>query len=235
MTSKIAVIQAGRPPKDLRDRAGEQADWFRSALHGLDAEIIVVRPFQGDNLPEAGSFSHAVITGSWSMVTDREEWSERTAAWIRQIISMNTPILGVCYGHQLMAHALGGTVGYHPMGRELGLHRVRLTSTTGRDPMLASMPGEFDAFLTHEQTVLVPPDEAIVLGRSDHDPHQILRYGPRAVSVQFHPEFTPEIMSFCIQRRRDKLVSEGFDVEAALSNLRPTVAARRLLAAFCSS
>lgn len=101
--------------------------------------------------------------------------------------------------------------------------------------MLASMPGEFDAFLTHEQTVLVPPDEAIVLGRSDHDPHQILRYGPRAVSVQFHPEFTPEIMSFCIQRRRDKLVSEGFDVEAALSNLRPTVAARRLLAAFCSS
>ncbi|WP_309762920.1 glutamine amidotransferase-related protein [Agrobacterium pusense] len=110
------IIQAGQPPEDLRVLHDEQPDWFRAVFAILGCPIELVRPFTGETLPEAGSFTSAIITGSWSMVTDREEWSEQTAGWIRQVFSAGARLFGVCYGHQLMAHALGGRVDYHPKG-----------------------------------------------------------------------------------------------------------------------
>ena len=100
------------------------------------------------------------------------------------------------------------------------------------DDFFADMPEQFGAYLTHEQSVLVPPPGATVLARSEHDAHQILRYGPRALSVQFHPEFTAPLMAACIQRRAALLAAEGRDVAAMLSGIGPTVQSRRLLHTF---
>ena len=132
----------------------------------------------------------------------------------------------------LMAHALGGTVDYHPLGREVGCHQVVLAAAAKNDDFFADMPEQFGAYLTHEQSVLVPPPGATVLARSDHDAHQILRYGPKALSVQFHPEFTAPLMAACIRRRAELLTSEGRDVAAMLSGIGPTVQSRHLLHAF---
>lgn len=229
----IVIIQAGRPPEDLRALHGEQPDWFRAALADIGHRIEVVRPFAGEALPEAGSFSCAVITGSWSMVTDREDWSERTAEWIRRVLPADARLLGVCYGHQLMAHALGGDVGYHPAGREVGVRQIALTGAAALDPLLPPSPASFGAFLTHEQSILRLPEGATVLGSSEHDPHQIVRYSENALSVQFHPEFTPEIMRACIERRRENLTSEGLNVDGLLSVVQPGPTSIELLRSFC--
>ena len=233
MPSKpLLLIQAGTPPADILAPYGDLADWYRAALDGSCDAIDVVRVFDGEPLPPPGLHCAAVITGSWAMVTDLQPWSETTAAWIRQAMAAQMPLFGVCYGHQLMAHALGGMVDYHPLGREVGCHQVVLAAAAKNDDFFADMPAQFGAYLTHEQSVLVPPPGATVLARSDHDAHQILRYGPKALSMQFHPEFTAQLMAACIQRRAELLAAEGRDVAAMLSGIGPTVQSRHLLHAF---
>lgn len=230
----LLIIQMGRPPEDLRQALGEQGDWMRSALDGLDVQTVVVNPEANEALPDPAHVAAAVVTGSWAMVTDEEPWSERTAEWLRAASAAGVPLLGVCYGHQLMAHAFGGVVGYHPQGREIGQHAVTLSDNARSDPLLAALPATFSANLTHEQTVLTPPPGAAVLGWSAHDPHQILRYGPNAISVQFHPEFFPELMSACLARRADKFKAEGFDVDAMIQGLAATQHARDVLRGFAA-
>ena len=232
MPANLLIVQMGRPPEDIHHHFGDQSEWFRQALEGLGITTETVHPEAGGVLPGAQDVTGAIITGSWSMVTDRADWSERTAAWVRDMVGANRALLGVCYGHQLMAHALGGTVDYHPRGREMGCHQVALAAAAKNDAFFAGMPEQFGAYLSHEQSVLVPPPGATVLARSDHDDHQILRYGPRALSVQFHPEFTAPLMAACIRRRSALLASEGRDVAAMLSGIGPTLQSRRLLHAF---
>ena len=128
------------------------------------------------------------------MVTDREPWSERAAAWLRLAMADNVPVLGVCYGHQLLAHALGGAVGWHPAGKEFGTHTITLAPEAASHPLLAGLPQTFPANLSHSQSVLTPPPGARVLAASSHEPYQILAYSERTLTLQFHPEFTGPIM-----------------------------------------
>lgn len=198
---RLLLVQMGDPPDDIAGPLGNQPAWFVAALGDSDRPVQVVRPFLGDTLPDAADFHATVITGSWSMVTDREDWSERTGAWLREVIVTGHRVLGVCYGHQLMADVMGGTVDYHPDGAEVGVKTVTLSAAAADDALFAGFATQFTAPLSHSQSVLVPPPGAVVLGASSHDACQILRYGPNAVSVQFHPEFTPALMQACTDRR----------------------------------
>ena len=199
----LLLIQVGSPPDDIRSRTGDLPAWFRVALGPGQIKVEVVEVFKGQTLPAPGRHDVAVITGSWSMVTDRHDWSEATAHWIRQAVACGMPLMGVCYGHQLMAHALGGTVDNHPNGREIGCLDVEVVPAGRTDPWLRDCPETFKASLTHAQSVLTLPPGAVVLARNEHDPHQAIRYTPTAVSVQFHPEITPDILSACIQARAE--------------------------------
>lgn len=192
----LALIQLEVPPPQVVAQIGEQPVWFIDALQLQPDDYVIVRPHLGEELPAFDRVSGAILSGSWAMVTDHADWSERTAAWIRGALEADLPLLGVCYGHQLMAYALGGKVGDNPNGWERGLKN--LTHTASDDPWLATLPGEFQAWLSHRQSVITPPSQAKVLARSELDGCQILRYSPQALSVQFHPEFTREIMTTCL-------------------------------------
>jgi GMP synthase (glutamine-hydrolysing) len=138
---------------------------------------------------------------------------------------------GVCYGHQLMAHALGGTVGWLAGGREIGTQIVARDAAARLDG-LAPLPDAFPAQTTHRQSVLQPPANAEVLASSQRDPHQLLRYGPRTLSSQFHPEFTVDIMRAYIAARAGALRDEGLDPDALEQDVQTTEAARGLLERF---
>lgn len=154
-------------------------------------------------------YAGVIITGSGAMVSDREPWSEVTAAWIREVHAAGTPLLGVCYGHQLIAHAFGGRVDYHPDGREMGTHAIERLEAAHDDPLFGNAPPAFNAQLTHRQSVLEVPTEAVVLARSTHDACQAFRIGERTWGVQFHPEFSTAAMRGYIAARGADLRQEG--------------------------
>ncbi|MEN0616618.1 glutamine amidotransferase [Klebsiella indica] len=209
----LLLVQTGTPPVEIISDHGDLPVWFSHLLAPWRNKIRVARVFAGEPLPAPDKDTVAVITGSWDMVTERLPWSEMTAEWIREAMTMAMPLFGVCYGHQLMAHALGGEVDYHPAGREAGSKTISLSERGIKDSLLAKQPASFSAHLTHMQTVIRLPQGATVLASSRHDPHQIVRYGEHAVSTQFHPEITPAIARSLIAWRRTALRNEGIDPE----------------------
>jgi GMP synthase (glutamine-hydrolysing) len=157
-------------------------------------------------------------------------------------MDIELPLFGVCFGHQLMAHALGGRVDDLPGGREIGTQAIGLSVGAGTDPLLEGIvptnedtvppTAGFRAHTTHQQGVLEAPSGASVLARSARDAHQILRYGTLAVSTQFHPEFSAAAMRAYITLRAERLRAESMDVPALLRGVRAAPEARRLLRRF---
>ena len=192
----ILILQTGDVPSGVMTGWGVP-NFDRMFLDAADyngggVEVILA---QKETLPpDAARYSGIIVTGSPSMVSDREPWSEAAAAWLNRAVAHGAAVLGVCYGHQLVAHALGGEVGWHPAGQELGSHLIRLTPEAAGHPLLAGLPQELPANLAHSQSVLTPPAKARVLAASDHEPYQILAYSDKVLTLQFHPEFTGTIM-----------------------------------------
>lgn len=225
----VLIICTGRAPDAIRARHGDFPQWFQRVA-GLPRERVqLVDVAAGEALPPTQSVAGAIVTGAAAMVTERLPWSEDTAGWIRHAMDDALPLFGVCYGHQLMAHALGGRVDYLPGGREIGTQTIELVQD---DPLTRVLRGSFRAHTTHEQCVVEPPQGATILARSVRDPHQILRYAPNAISVQFHPEFNAEVMRAYVHRKRADLRREGADPERIFKEVAATPMARRLLRRF---
>ncbi|SJL84509.1 glutamine amidotransferase [Vibrio palustris] len=230
--NKLLIIETGTAPEALKTRFDDLADWFYVALGFAKTEVEIIRVYQGESLPQPSTEYCAIITGSWAMVTDHEPWSEYTAEWIRQAYAVDMPMLGVCYGHQLMAYALGGEVGYFAKGREMGCFAVTLQPQAQYDPLLQHLPLQFFAHLSHSQRVIKAPKTAKVLAASQRDPHQIIRYSATAISTQFHPEFTTALLKASLDITREDLINEGENVEMLKQGVKETPDALSVLQRF---
>ena len=207
--------------------------WIRVAagLSPSDA-VAVVNVEHGEPLPALDGFAGAIVTGSAAMVTDRHAWSERSAQWLREAAHAGMPLLVICYGHQLLAHALGGEVGDNPAGREMGTIELELQPQAEADVLFAGLPPRFAAQATHLQSVLRVPDGATVLARSTLDACHAFRWGDAAWGVQFHPEFSTTHMRGYVLARRDALLREGHDPERLAGDVGAAPQARRVLRRF---
>ncbi|MEO7068256.1 MAG: glutamine amidotransferase [Rhodanobacter sp.] len=226
----ILIIRTGHAPDTIRARFGDFPLWFQRAAKLSAQRVRVINVAAGEALPAIEDAAGAIITGSGAMVTERLPWSENTAAWIREAVNDELPLFGVCYGHQLMAHALGGRVDYLPGGREVGTQAISPLPTTQSDTLAEPAASPFRAHTTHEQSVLEPPTGAITLARSAQDAHQILRYGPHAISTQFHPEFSADIMRAYIRHKFAKCWDQA--AQEAFRAVAPAPDARQVLQRF---
>lgn len=194
--------------------------------------VRVCRLADGEALPPPELPRGIVITGSSAFVTDRLEWSERAARWLPLVVAREVPVLGICYGHQLLAHALGGEVGDNPRGREIGTIEVDLTPDAAGDPLLGGLGPRLVVSASHRQSVLRMPATAQRLASNELDPNQALRYGPRAWGLQFHPEWDEEVARAYLAERAEVLREEGLDPEALLARVRPSSDGPELLRRF---
>ncbi len=229
---RFLIVQTGRTLPAIRARHGDFPEWFRRGL-GLRRDAIDLVIADTDQaLPEAGRHAGIIVTGSPAMVTDRQPWSERTARWLVDCIDAGSAVLGVCYGHQLLAHALGGRVDDHPHGRELGTVTIQCLPGARDDALLSQSPASFPAHASHQQSVLELPPGAQSLACSAHDPHHAVRYAPRVWGLQFHPEFSAEIMRGYLDARRPSRYGNCLQACCAARDSRAAPAARRLLRRF---
>lgn len=188
-TKPLLILKLGSTHPHIAAELQDFEHWIQAGLQDDSLPVQVVDPREGQALPPQADIAGVVVTGSHSMVSDREPWSETAAAWLRDTVAAEVPVLGICYGHQLLAHALGGEVGYHPQGIELGTVPVSLHEAAQDDPLFAGLPTQFDAQAAHRQSVQRLPDGATLLAGNHFEPHHAFRFGTRAWGVQFHPEF----------------------------------------------
>lgn len=194
--------------------------------------VEVCHVVEGDPLPDPTALAGIVVTGSSSLVTDREPWSERTGAWLREVARADVPTLAICYGHQLLADQLGGDVGANAHGREIGTIEVTLTEAAAGDPLFEALPPRLLVSSSHRQAVRALPDGATPLGVGETEPHQAFRLGTRIWSVQFHPEWDADVMTAYLEARVEILASEGLDPDALLAAVKPTDHGVRMLRRF---
>lgn len=228
----LVLFKVGGTFPEVARRLGDFEDWFTRGLGLRPPAIRVIDVTSAPGLPDPALHAGAVITGSHAMVTDRAPWSEALADWLRVAVPAGLPVLGVCYGHQLLAHALGGEVDDLPGVPEVGTVPVRLTLAGRADALLGDLPEPFLAQATHAQTVRRLPPGALPLAGNDYEPHHAFRVGERAWGVQFHPEFDRAVMLAYVDYRMARCEDPQRDWAAIRAAVTDTPEAAALLPRF---
>ncbi|BAP12903.1 MAG: glutamine amidotransferase [Alcanivorax borkumensis] len=228
----IAIIQTGHTYPQIRQHYGDFDDWIAQGLGQL-SPVIRVDAIKEGPLPAPESLAGVVITGSHAMVTEAKPWMKKLAHWLFSTLenAQQLPVLGLCFGHQLLAQVLGGEVADNPLGMQVGTVPLRFTAAGQQDALLGAMAGHPWAQVVHRQSVLTPPPGSTVLASNVHDACQAFRYGERVWGVQFHPEFSADVMRSYLQR----LSGEGLmqqQVDTHLQNVRECRDASAILARF---
>ena len=210
----LLVIKTGDAIPAVVAKRRDFETWIAAGAGLSLSDVQIVRVFRDEELPEPETAPGIIVTGSAAMVTDREPWSEATANWLARAVRLGKPILGICYGHQLLAHALGGEVRNNPRGREIGTTDVKLNTAARGDALFARFADVLHLPVCHLQAVVKLPESAVVLGGTPLDPNHIVRYGECAWGVQFHPEFDSNIVRGYIDAKREDMLREGLDADA---------------------
>lgn len=207
----MLIVKTGTTLPSVAKRRKDYESWIATAMGMSQSQIEVASVNLDEALPHAREVGAVVITGSSAMVTDREPWSERTAEWLHDAVKGGTPVLAICYGHQLLAHAFGGKVEQNPHGRQIGTIDVVLTEESQRDPLFGGFQPVLHLPVSHLQSVVKLPSGARRLATTERDPNHAFRLGEQAWGVQFHPEFDADIVRGYIEARRSEIQAEGLD------------------------
>ena len=169
----------------LLNAAHDGADTRRNFRRELDADLVEFHCPDGE-LPETFRFDACVVTGSRASVYWDEPWIGELKSYVGDAVDTGMPMLGVCYGHQLLADVLGGRV--EDMGEyEIG---YRTVEHDGENDLLHGVDDEFTVFTTHSDRVAEAPPGATVFARNDYGIHGFRKDG--VFAVQFHPEYDME-------------------------------------------
>src|SRR3989475_4238035 len=219
--ARLLVVQTGSTHLH-----GDYPRWFERAL---GFEMPVVRAHAAERLGPALDRVRPqgiIVTGSPLSVIEKTHWMLQLGDDLLRAGERGTPVLGVCFGHQLLARASGGDVVQNPRGREIGTVRVQLTEAGRKDPLFAEWTDatEIEVQATHVDAVDPLPPGATVLASNENTAAQAFRLSETVAGVQFHPELWPEAMRDLILSRRDKLAAEGRDARALANEVRGVAA-----------
>jgi len=206
---KIGILETGNVSDVLKARFGSYPTIFHALIRSQmpDAEFIDVSLVNGASLGTPQDADGWLITGSRHGVYEDLEWITQLKEFVRACVAAHVPVVGICFGHQLIAEAMGGKVELSERGWGLGVHEY---TTHDLPDWMASLNGSFKAFAVHKDQVVTPPPGARVIAGSEFCPYAAMVYGdpdhPTAISVQSHPEMTAEFVQGLIDTRLNGIV-----------------------------
>ena len=201
----LGILEAGRLPDGMEEIFGAYPKMFTSLLSAADPDIdFKSYPVLDDAFPDSHDECDAwLVTGSRFGVYENTPWMQRLSEFIRQAYALEQPIVGICFGHQILAHALGGKVVKSDKGWGVGVHDYEFTQ---RPDWLGEDDSEFSIHAFHQDQVVELPEQARVIASSGFCPYAGLAYENKAISFQGHPEFKADYMQALCESRRGTVV-----------------------------
>jgi GMP synthase-like glutamine amidotransferase len=190
---KIGILETGRPPKELQPKHGTYADMFARLLGGYGFDFDAYAVVDGVFPESVHSAEGWLITGSRHGVYEPHDWIPPLEELIRASLDEGVPMVGICFGHQIMAQAMGGKVEKFSGGWKVG----------GTDYTLGGDRLRLIAW--HQDQVVEKPEAAVCLGEAGGCQYAALAYGKSGLSLQPHPEFDPDFSRDLLRARGDIL------------------------------
>lgn len=210
-TKTIGILVTGHSPAELTGEYGNYADMFMRLLGKFDFEFKTYFVVDGVFPESPKEVDGWLLTGSKFGVYEDHEWIRKLEDFIRRVHAEGVPMVGICFGHQVMAKALGGHVEKFKGGWSAGPVTYR-RSDTGEEQVLLAW---------HQDQVIKVPEGAEVIGKTDQCENAVIRYGDWGLSYQPHPEFSPAFFEGLASARRsaipESLYEEVKSVEASIS------------------
>jgi GMP synthase-like glutamine amidotransferase len=212
---KIGILAAGDTPPALKSDFGSYAQMLMNLLRRAESSLeFEVFEVEHGIFPDSPSICDAwAITGSRHNVDDDYDWIKQLRSFILAVKESQRPLVGICFGHQIIAQVMGANVGAAPNGWGLGVHTYRLD-----DPKLQSALGEtLSLNAVHQYQVLSQPKDSSVVASSEFCPFAALKYGDDMASFQAHPEFLTRFERSLLEHKKGEPFPETLTDQQLMS------------------
>jgi len=209
LVMKLGILKTDAVRPEWVPEFGEYPDMFIALLaqEDPDLEYVVYDVERGQYPVDIDEVDAYLITGSKSGVYEDKPWIIELMAFVRELHRRHKKLVGICFGHQLVAQALGGKTEKSPKGWGVGLHTHRFTTTP---PWHDQVDLELDILVSHQDQVVEVAKDAKVLASSDFCENAVCQIGDHILTFQGHPEFQPDYAREIMQFRRDMIGEEAY-------------------------
>lgn len=213
---KIGILLCDEVDNELIRVHGKYQDMYVKLLQQVDPDLqfLIYDARSGEFPAHIDAADAYVITGSRYGVNDNLPWIAALEKWVREIHTHEKKMIGICFGHQLIAKALGGNVSKSPKGWGLG---ISVNKMFHQKPWMHPHLKDLNLIVSHQDQVVVLPENAEVLATSDFCPFYMLQIKDNLFTVQGHPEYTKGFSQALMELRKNKLGEET--VEKGLKSL----------------
>ena len=199
----LEIISCGPGLSEINAIHGRSCDWTYEIVKNKISQIKIVNIYE-NNLPTISKDSVWIILGSRYSVYDEIEWINLFEKHIQIGIENRVPMLGICFGHQILGSAIGGSVVNNNTGWEIGSSIVSLTENGRRSALFKGLQDSFSVYESHHDTVIDLPENVDILAQNEYG-LQSFSYDDFIFGVQFHPEFSFEVMKAYYSARIEKI------------------------------
>jgi len=194
----ILIIKCGETHPEIKERFGDFEDWIIKQSNLPEAVFKIYNLPAGERLRHPGEYVAALITGSHYHINQRMPWIKHLKDWIVSARYTQLPVLGICFGHQVMASALGARVVRRTSGTNIGKATIKISEHHTGDPVFKGIGNEFETYVSHEWEVSGSVPGAEILAEDLNGSLMAFRSG-KLLGIQFHPEFSEGVMKMYLK------------------------------------
>ncbi len=231
---RIGLLVCDHVNAEFQPLVGDYPDLFANLLKpaAQEMELVIYDLTQGQFPADVHECDGYISTGSRYSVYDEVAWIHDLSAFVRELHAEEQKFVGICFGHQMIAHALGGEVKKTERGWGMGVKAVEIDHPQAW--MQPALPA-YNLLLSHQDQVETLPPDAVVIGSNTHCPNSMIAVGEHFLGIQAHPEFTTRYAEALYCSRVERIGQEK--VETALATLNTpldTLTMARWMAEFLS-